>query len=360
MEKRNLPEGWEWKKLGELIELKYGAGLKAERRNTFGDVPVYGSNGIVGYHNISIADKPSIIVGRKGSVGAIHLSMAPCWPIDTTYYIESPKKLEIEYLYYLMKSLQLNLLDKSTSIPGLNRNDVYAKSIPLPPLPVQRRIVEILEQADALRRLRTQADAETQKLLQSVFYEMFGDPVRNEKGWEIHKFGEITVNLDEKRIPIKKLERKITNRLYPYYGASGIIDYVDDFIFDGSFLLIGEDGANLLARTTPIAFRAQGKIWVNNHAHVIQVGNEICEIFLEFYINSIELKKWITGTAQPKLTQKALNDIPVLLPPLFFQKQFANIIEQIEYTQKIQNNSKHQIDRLFDSLMIKAFYGELN
>src|ERR1019366_9700804 len=101
---------------------------------------------------------------------------------------------------------------------------------------------------------------------------------------------------------------------YPYYGASGIVDYVANYIFEGHTLLVSEDGANLLARSTPIAFSVAGKYWVNNHAHSLKFENMATQRFVEFYLESIKLDEYIRGAAQPKLTQKALNSIPIPIP----------------------------------------------
>jgi type I restriction enzyme S subunit len=141
-----LPGGWVWTRLGEIIAFEYGKGLTADKREQKGDIPVYGSNGIVGYHSIPLIEKPCIIIGRKGAAGYVHLSNVPCWPIDTTYSIIPPDELNLVFLYYLLSILNLNSLDKSTAIPGLNRNDAYALKIPLPPLPEQRAIVSKIEQ----------------------------------------------------------------------------------------------------------------------------------------------------------------------------------------------------------------------
>ncbi len=141
-----LPEGWVWTKLGEIIAFEYGKGLTADKREQKGEIPVYGSNGIVGYHSIPLIEKPCLIIGRKGAAGYVHISKAPCWAIDTTYYIIPPDDLNLVFLYFLLSTLNLNSLDKSTAIPGLNRNDAYFLNIPLPPLPEQRAIVSKIEQ----------------------------------------------------------------------------------------------------------------------------------------------------------------------------------------------------------------------
>ena len=141
-----LPGGWVWTKLGAIIAFEYGKGLKADKRENKGNIPVYGSNGIVGYHSIPLIEKPCLIIGRKGAAGYVHISNVPCWAIDTTYYIIPPDELNLVFLYFILSTLNLKSLDKSTAIPGLNRNDAYALYIPLPPLLEQRAIVAKIEQ----------------------------------------------------------------------------------------------------------------------------------------------------------------------------------------------------------------------
>ncbi len=145
-------------------------------------------------------------------------------------------------------------------------------------------------------------------------------------GWETKTLNQISTNLDSKRVPITKAVR--TNGEYPYYGASGIVDYVADYIFDEDTLLISEDGANLLARSTPIAFPASGKYWVNNHAHILKFEDMTTQRFVEMYLASIPLDDYITGTAQPKLNQQALNSIPIPVPTLPEQKRIVGILDE--------------------------------
>jgi type I restriction enzyme S subunit len=136
---------------------------------------------------------------------------------------------------------------------------------------------------------------------------------RNAGEWETRPLAKVAENLDNKRVPITEKDRKKGN--IPYYGASGIVDYVDDYIFDENLLCISEDGANLVSRTYPIAFSISGKAWVNNHAHVIRFEDRAVQTLVEVYLNSIELKDFITGMAQPKLNRGMLDTIPIPLPP---------------------------------------------
>ena len=141
----DLPEGWALSSVSDLIEISYGKGLKESNRRV-GPVPVYGSNGVVGKHNVALTKGPSIIIGRKGSVGAVHFSSRPCWPIDTTYYIDKFSGINPKFLMHALRTLDLADLDTSTAIPGLNRNDVYKQKILLPPLAEQKRIVAKVEE----------------------------------------------------------------------------------------------------------------------------------------------------------------------------------------------------------------------
>jgi type I restriction enzyme S subunit len=134
---------------------------------------------------------------------------------------------------------------------------------------------------------------------------------------------------DGERIPVSKDERNTRARIYDYYGASGVIDKIDNFLFDKPLLLIGEDGANLINRSTPIAFIARGRYWVNNHAHVLDGISEGFLRFVELHINAIDLKPYVTGTAQPKMNQAKMNSIPIALPPLAEQYRIVAKVDEL-------------------------------
>ena len=140
-----LPEGWIESPLAALVDVSYGKGLP-ERVRRHGNVAVYGSNGVVGAHDTAVTGGPAIVVGRKGSVGEVHLSAEPCWPIDTTYFIDSFGPFEPRFLLHLLRNLQLAQHESSTAIPGLSRDDVYARIAKVPPLPEQIRIVAKIEE----------------------------------------------------------------------------------------------------------------------------------------------------------------------------------------------------------------------
>jgi len=236
-----------------------------------------------------------------------------------------------EFIYYMVSSSLFKdyAIPKMTGTGGLQRvpkSSLEEFQIPLPPLSVQQEIVTEIEAY--------------QKVIDGArqVVENYKPRITIDPDWKMVELGTIYRNLDGKRRPITSSDRK--EGIMPYYGASGIVDFVEGFLFDEELLLVSEDGANLLARSTPIAFSVSGKIWVNNHAHVLKFENRSTQIYIEIYLNSIPLNNYITGAAQPKLNQKALNSILIPLPPLEIQQQ---IVAQIEREQELVNASKELI-----------------
>ena len=292
-----------------------------------------------------------------------------------------------KYLYYSLISgmFQKQVFDnaKGTSQKGIYLKKLSELLLPIPPLEEQKRIVAKIEKlmplvdeyAESYNRLQKIDNEFEDKLKQSVLpYALEGklvkqDPsdepaselikkIENEKAelvkegkikkskklpaitdddkpfdipdsWEWVRLGSILYNLDGKRVPVSVSERNKKAKVYDYYGASGVIDKIDNYIFSKPLLLISEDGANLLARRTPIAFIATGKYWVNNHAHVFDGINLLFLKYISIFIESIDVSKYVTGTAQPKLNQQNLNKILVAVPPLEEQKRIVAKIEKI-------------------------------
>ena len=304
-----------------------------------------------------------ILLAKNGTTGIAALVDRDCvFDIYVSLALLRPKQIiNPPYLLkainnpYTKRQFQANL--KGVGVPNLHLSEIRNTKIPLPPLPIQKKIADVLDRAIILIEKRKEQIAKLDVFVKSQFVQMFGDPVTNPMGWEVKRLDEICENLDSQRIPITSGDRKTGT--YPYYGASGIIDYIEDFIFDEDLLLISEDGANLLARVTPIAFSVSGQIWVNNHAHVLRFDKKATQVYLEYRINNIDISTYITGTAQPKLNQAQLNSFPTPLPPLELQNRFAAFVERVE-AQKAQMKKGLALMELgYKSLMQKCFNGEM-
>ena len=173
--------------------------------------------------------------------------------------------------------------------------------------------------------------------------------------WNEVKLGDISTFLDNKRIPLKEDDRKQIKGEYPYYGASGIIDYVNDYIFDEELILMGEDGANIVTRSSKLIFLAKGKYWVNNHAHVIKADNNINQYFLSESLERINYEKYNTGTAQPRLNREVCQKIKVKIPQFNEQNKIANFLLVIDEKLRLleqkyqyyQNFKKYLMQQIF-------------
>lgn len=168
-----------------------------------------------------------------------------------------------------------------------------------------------------------------------------------------YRFDEVTINFDKKRIPLSSAQREKRQGMFRYYGAQGVIDHVDDYIFEGTYLLIAEDGENLKSKKQNIAQVVDGQFWVNNHAHIVQ-GNEQCDTrFLCYLINSMDLSGYVTGSAQPKLSQANLNAVTLSLPTLAEQKRIVEYLymldQKIDVNRQINDNLQQQASALFSS-----------
>lgn len=176
---------------------------------------------------------------------------------------------------------------------------------------------------------------------------------RGKREWRIKPLGKICANYDSRRIPITEKDR-VRGKI-PYIGASGVIDYINDFIFDEDLLCVSEDGANLVARTYPIAFSISGKTWVNNHAHVLKFSHKYTQNIVESYLNMTNLQDFLTGMAQPKLNRAKLDIIPIPLPEEEEQQKIANCLSEIDTMITQESNKVKQLKAHKKGLMQGLF-----
>lgn len=252
--------------------------------------------------------------------GYVEREDCDCCVASTGFAVISAKSMVLsKYVYYMLYSepvqTQLSSMMGKGAYPSVNQKDVSQIQIPLPSLSIQEDFVSEL---DSYQKIIDGARQVVKNYKPSI-------PISS--SWEVIPLRNLCENLDSKRIPITSSDRETGD--VPYYGASGIVDYVKDYIFDEPLLLISEDGANLLARSTPIAFSISGKTWVNNHAHVLKFNNIYTQRFVEFYINQVDISQYITGAAQPKLSQANLNKICIPCPNIEVQEKIVREIESV-------------------------------
>ena len=321
----------EWKKLDTCLDFEQPTAylVKSTEYDNSYDTPVLtaGQSLLLGYTN----EKNGIYEASKVNPCIIFDDFTTSFHwIDYSFKVKSsamkmlrPKAgVNFRFVYYSMKCIDF--------IPGGHQRHWISKYsqflIPIPSLSEQERIVGILDTfTAAIDNLKEQI---AQRRKQYEYYRDQLLDLEGKPGVEMKTLPEISDNRDRVRKPITSSKRKAGN--YPYYGASGIVDYVDGYIFDGDYLLISEDGANLVARSTPIAFSITGKNWVNNHAHVLQFKDKATQKYVEIYLNMIDLEPWINGAAQPKLNQDNLNKISIPLPPLSEQQRIVSILDTFE------------------------------
>jgi type I restriction enzyme S subunit len=272
------------------------------------------------------------------------------------------------------KDWMVNQCSHGATMTSLNQDIVSRIPLHLPPLPTQYRIAAVLSAYDDLIENNTQRIAALEAAAQALYREWFvemrfpghesadwwdSELGRIPVGWEVKPFGEVTHNFDKKRIPVSKIEREKMRGEYPYYGASGVVDYVNDYIFDGRYLLIAEDGENLRSRKTPIAFFATGRFWVNNHAHIVQGKEFVSSEYLKIFIDNLDVMPYITGAAQPKLSQTNMNRIAILIADqqthLEFDEFAGNCFAEIDLLE--QKNAV--LREVRDQLLPRLISGEL-
>ena len=316
--------------------------------NSKGRFPVYGGNGIISYINHYNADN-ILVIGRVGAYcGNVFYSRNKCWVSDNAIGIILNENVSnIKYIFYFLGKTNIRNLAIGSSQPLITQDILKNIEIDLPSLEEQKRIADILTALDDKIELNNQMNQTLEEIASLLYKRWFidfefpddkGNPYKSSGGemvdselgmipkrWEVKELGEICVNSDSKRKPLSKNQRERLSGDYPYYGATSIIDYVNDYIFDGTYLLVGEDGTVVTKDGKPILQYITGKIWVNNHAHVLQ-GKDVSTGFLFCKLSQFDVTHLVTGAVQMKITQSNLNKIKFVISESNIQKRFEKII----------------------------------
>lgn len=322
------PEGVKYQRIGDVAQVGTGS---SDRKNASddGEYPFYVRSQDVLRIDSYEFDENAILIPGEGRIGEIFHFVSGRYALHQRAYRISFRTPDIntKYAYYVFAvHFKKFILQKAVSatVTSIRKPMITDFRIPVPPLEVQREIVRVLDQFTQL-----EAELEAELRARRRQYDHYRNALLTlDHSVPSRPLGEMAENLDSRRKPVTRGARVSGD--IPYYGASGIVDFVDDFIFDGDYLLVSEDGANLVARSTPIAFSISGKTWVNNHAHVLRFDSYAERRFVEIYLNSIDLSPFISGAAQPKLNQANLNRIPVPDPPLDEKERIVAILDEFD------------------------------
>ena len=371
-------------KLEDVIELQRGFDLSSSQMKN-GDVAVVGSNGIIGYHDLPRGNIPCITVGRSGSVGKVHYYTQKTWAHNTTLFVKDFKGNDPKYLYYFLKNLHLDVMfGKSSSVvPSLDRKIVHALVAPFHwDVRVQKSISSVLSNIDRKIELNRQINDNLEKMAKQLYDYWFvqfdfpdengrpykssgGAMVWNEKlkreipvGWDVKALSEQIKLEDYKRIPLSKKERSLRSGIYPYYGATEIMDYIDDYIFEGDYLLLAEDGSTSDINGFPVVQYIWGKNWVNNHAHIITPNIPDHILFWYFTLRSIPAKLIETGSIQKKISQENLLPYKTLAAPKFLVDIFSEIVTPLQEKRKLCIEEINVLTKQRDELLPLLMNGQ--
>ena len=348
---------WKKFKLGDLLTLEYGKALKGYQYHLDG-IPVYGTNGPIGFTNKPLCSIAGIIIGRKGAYRGVHYSPNPFFVIDTAFYVKlKVDYVDIRYLYGFLLCQDIDAMDSGSAIPSTDRYEIYELDILLPSLPEQRAIATVLssldDKIDLLHRQNKTLEAIAAMLRRQWF---IGD-----REITMIKLGDVIEIYDSKRIPLSSQEREKMKlgQLYPYYGAAAVLDYINDYIFNGEYLLFGEDGTVQTDEGFPVLQLALGKYWVNNHTHVINAKKPFSNFLLYTILKETAISHIITGAVQPKINQENMKSLEIFVPD---EKEICKTSSEMNILwERIQLNNKQMftLENLRDTLLPKLMSGEV-
>ncbi len=326
-QRMRIPGHWVDTRLGRVVRFANGADYREVETDEPG-YPVYGSGGQFRWASDYLHDGPSVLFGRKGTLDRPLYVDGKFWTVDTMYYtIPNRRLIDPRFLYYWALRFPFDYYATNTAVPSMTQNGLSSEPLSLPPLLEQRRIVEFLDHetaeidafiVDLTRYKRLLLERHTS----TINYHL------DNTDWSVQPIKRVFKSLNHMRVPLSADQRGEMQGDVPYYGASGQIDQVNDYIFDEDLVLVSEDGANLLMRSTPIAFPVRGKAWVNNHAHILRPPSSHVELW-SAVIQIRDIAPFVTGSAQPKFTAEALANFPISVPPEKHWEQLNSFILQL-------------------------------
>lgn len=375
--------------INSLCSFVYGKGLPKKHRNENGDIPVYGSNGIIGYHDISLTTGPTIIIGRKGTIGAVHFSKKPCWPIDTAFFIQKTENSMLKFVYYLLKNLDLEHMNSDSAVPGLNRNRTHQIKVKIPPLQKQQKISKILSDLDSKIENLQKQNKILEQIAQTVFKSWFvdyefpdgnGKPYKSSggemvyskklgkkipKGWNVEGLDKNIIFINglplqkfrptmDKYLPVIKI-REMKNGLTSNTEKARV-DLEKKYVVENGDILFSWSG------TLELMMWYYGKGALNQHIFKVvseQYEKWFCYEWILFHLSRFRRIAAGKVTTMGHIQRHHLSEVLVIVPSLGTLKKMNDVMNPI-FDKLISNNIAIQkLIQIRNSLLPKLMSGEI-
>lgn len=354
-QKEKRPNDWETYNLSELVEIKYG---KDHKHLADGDIPLYGSGGIMRYVDTPLYEQESILIPRKGTLSNLFYLNIPFWSVDTMFYTKIKEGNSGKYLYYLLKSMDLDSMNVGSAVPSLTTEILNKIELKLPDLSTQKQIAKILSSLDDKIELNLKINKTLEAMAQAIFKEWFvdfnfpnfdGELINGlPKGWRMGKFEEFTDIKTGKGL--KKTEFK-PNGLYPVIGANGELGRTDKYLLDEQLLLTGR------VETLGSIKISYGKKWYSDNVLIMKPYKFFyCSYFI---LKRIDMNSLNRGSTQPLLTQTDLKNYIVLIPNIGILLSFENLMNKMFEKIFFNEIQIQTLTQIRDTLLPKLMNGQL-
>jgi type I restriction enzyme, S subunit len=368
----NQPVDWEEIQLGELFTAHYGKSLTQKNRVP-GKYKVYGSSGITGTHNEFLVKGPGLIIGRKGTIGNVYYEKNSFYPIDTTYYVKESNRYDLLFLYYKLKTLDLDKMNTHSAVPGLNREQLYSIKTKFPKITEQKAIANILSTLDEKIETNNQINEKLEEMAQALFKHWFvdfefpnenGEPYKSSggemieselgmipKGWEALYLNQVVEVKYGRNLPTKDL----TDSGYPVFGGNGLIGFYTKYLYKDPQVLIACRGAasGKVLLSLPFSFVTNNSLILENNQKIVSFEylSQFC-LFYEFY-------NFVTGSAQPQITINNLNKAKILIPNKKLHDEYTNVISALNTKILKLKKETEILKQIRDTLLPKLMSGEI-
>lgn len=341
-----------------------------ERSKRQGSYRYYGAQGVIDYIDDYIFDGKYLLIAEDGEnlkskkQNIAQLAEGRFWVNNHAHIVQCNERCRLEYLCFMLNSMDLSGYITGSAQPKLSQANMNNISFEIPSVEMQDLILSVILPIEKRIATNTAINENLEQQAQALFkawfvdFEPFGGIMPDD--WRIGTASEIIELHDSKRVPLSGAERDKMDKTYPYYGATSRMDYVDNYLFDGIYLLLGEDGTVIDANGFPILQYVYGKFWVNNHAHIItgKLGYTVESLYLLFSLTNI--KHIVTGAVQQKVSQANLKKVPVIIPNAHSLERFNTIIQPIFATIRNYRDENEHLAALRDTLLPKLMSGEID